>query len=296
LYINDERHCAGLFGYAIDGVINSLGLENVDVTGYDAGAIAGIAVDIQNCYSTGRVSGEKAAGGLAGALLGGILECYSTADITYYKGEDYLCGGLVAKAISGSMIEASFSTGNVTGDGSGGIVGSSEGSLGYCFSTGNVTGKHADGIGHCNYITACACVTQPEAGYSPRAEQIKTTSTLQVGINGNEDSQVSFSTKMNLNLSVGNIKSSSAYNSISNFMNKLNAKAVELGAAQNRLDSALESTAVNIENLTSSRSTLRDADIAKESSAFIKSQILQQAAATLMSTANQSPSIALQLI
>ena len=79
-------------------------------------------------------------------------------------------------------------------------------------------------------------------------------------------------------------------------MNKVNAKAVELGAAQNRLDSALESTAVNIENLTSSRSTLRDADIAKESSAFIKSQILQQAAATLMSTANQSPSIALQLI
>ena len=50
------------------------------------------------------------------------------------------------------------------------------------------------------------------------------------------------------------------------------------------------------ENLVSSRSTLRDADIAKESSIYIQQQILQQASSTLLATANQSPSIALQLI
>ena len=64
----------------------------------------------------------------------------------------------------------------------------------------------------------------------------------------------------------------------------------------NRLESALESISVNIENLTSSLSTIRDADIAEISSTYIQQQILQQAAATLMSTANQSPAIALQLI
>ena len=69
-----------------------------------------------------------------------------------------------------------------------------------------------------------------------------------------------------------------------------------LGAAQNRLESALDSIEVNIANLTSSRSTIRDADIAKESASYIQAQILQQAAATLLSTANQSPAIALQLI
>ncbi|MBR1775688.1 flagellin FliC, partial [bacterium] len=53
---------------------------------------------------------------------------------------------------------------------------------------------------------------------------------------------------------------------------------------------------VNIENLTSSRSTLQDADVAKESSNFIKSQILQQASATLLATANQTPSLALRLL
>ena len=40
----------------------------------------------------------------------------------------------------------------------------------------------------------------------------------------------------------------------------------------------------------------RDADIAEVSSQYIRQQILQQASATLLSTANQSPSIALQLI
>ena len=73
-------------------------------------------------------------------------------------------------------------------------------------------------------------------------------------------------------------------------------KQVEFGAMQNRLESALDEISTQYENLVSSRSTLRDADIAEVSSEYIRQQILQQASATLMATANQSPSIALQLI
>ena len=43
-------------------------------------------------------------------------------------------------------------------------------------------------------------------------------------------------------------------------------------------------------------STIQEADIAEESSAYIRNQILQQAAMTLMATANQTPAIALQLL
>ena len=53
---------------------------------------------------------------------------------------------------------------------------------------------------------------------------------------------------------------------------------------------------VNIQNLASSRSTIRDADMEKLSSTYIQQQILQEASATLLATANQSPAIALQLI
>ena len=74
------------------------------------------------------------------------------------------------------------------------------------------------------------------------------------------------------------------------------ARVTNIGAAQNRLDSAISSINVQTENLSSSLSTIKDADVAEESSNYIKAQILQQASATLLATANQSPSIALSLI
>jgi len=80
------------------------------------------------------------------------------------------------------------------------------------------------------------------------------------------------------------------------FIDALSAKSTEVGSNINRLNSAMESIQVSIDNLTSSRSTIKDADVAKESSNYIKSQILQQASATLLSTANQTPSLTLQLL
>ena len=83
---------------------------------------------------------------------------------------------------------------------------------------------------------------------------------------------------------------------IDKVINEISARVTTLGSAQNRIDSAIESIGVQSENITSSLSTLRDADIAEESSNYIQAQILQQAAATLLSTANQTPSIALNLL
>lgn len=76
----------------------------------------------------------------------------------------------------------------------------------------------------------------------------------------------------------------------------LSARQTAIGAAQNRVESAITAINVQSENLTSSLSTIRDADVANESSSYIKAQILQQASATLLATANQAPSIALNLI
>lgn len=73
-------------------------------------------------------------------------------------------------------------------------------------------------------------------------------------------------------------------------------RVTQIGAIQNRLESALSAIDVASENLTSSVSTIRDADIATESTNYIQSQIMQQAASTLLMTANQAPSIALDLL
>ena len=75
---------------------------------------------------------------------------------------------------------------------------------------------------------------------------------------------------------------------IDSVIKEISRRTTTLGAAQNRIDSAIESIGVQSENITSSLSTLRDADIAEESSKYLQAQILQQAAATLLSTAKYS--------
>ena len=76
----------------------------------------------------------------------------------------------------------------------------------------------------------------------------------------------------------------------------ISKRATRIGAAQNRVESAITALDVQSQNIESSLSTLRDTDIASESSTYIQQQILQQASSTLLATANQLPSIALNLI
>ena len=83
---------------------------------------------------------------------------------------------------------------------------------------------------------------------------------------------------------------------IDDAIDNISLRCTKIGAYMNRLDSAIDSTDVQRENLTEAVSTIKDADAATESSNYIKYQILQQATATLLATANQQPSIALNLI
>ena len=83
---------------------------------------------------------------------------------------------------------------------------------------------------------------------------------------------------------------------IDDAIDNVSLRSTKIGAYMNRLDSAIESTDVQRENLIEANSTIKDADVATESSNYIKYQILQQSTATLLATANQMPSIALNLI
>lgn len=83
---------------------------------------------------------------------------------------------------------------------------------------------------------------------------------------------------------------------IDDAIDNISLRCTKIGAYMNRLDSAIDSTDVQRENLTEAVSTIKDADAAVESSNYIKYQILQQATATLLSTANQQPQIALNLL
>ena len=70
----------------------------------------------------------------------------------------------------------------------------------------------------------------------------------------------------------------------------------EIGALQNRLQSTIESLSIAVENLQSTNSRIRDLDIASESAILTRNQILQQSALSVLSQANQVPTMALQLL
>ena len=120
---------------------------------------------------------------------------------------------------------------------------------------------------------------------------------LQIGINSDTSSMLDINTYFNVGAIEGlDMSSANSLSIIDDALKRLNTKQVELGSVQNRLESVLESIGVSIDNLTSTQSTIRDADIANLSSEYIRNQILQQATATLLATANQTPAIALQLL
>ncbi len=83
---------------------------------------------------------------------------------------------------------------------------------------------------------------------------------------------------------------------IDDAIDNISLRCTQIGAYMNRLDSAIDSTDVQRENLIEANSTIKDADVAEESSNYIKYQILQQATASLLATANQQPQIALDLL
>jgi flagellin len=70
----------------------------------------------------------------------------------------------------------------------------------------------------------------------------------------------------------------------------------ELGASQNRLESAVQTINVAKENLTASNSRIRDTDMAEEMVKFTRNNILSQAGTAMLAQANQSNQGVLQLL
>ena len=88
-----------------------------------------------------------------------------------------------------------------------------------------------------------------------------------------------------------------AIEDIDEVLSRINTKRSEFGAVINRLSSILESQTTTIQNFTSAKSTIMDADIANESADFVKNQILQQTSSALLAQSqNLHASIVLSLI
>ncbi|HEY9202245.1 MAG TPA: flagellin [Gammaproteobacteria bacterium] len=84
--------------------------------------------------------------------------------------------------------------------------------------------------------------------------------------------------------------------SVDSALTSINTSRASLGAIQNRFESIVASIETSVENLSSARSRIRDADFASETATLTRNQILQQAGVSILSQANSLPQLALSLL
>jgi flagellin len=88
----------------------------------------------------------------------------------------------------------------------------------------------------------------------------------------------------------------SALDIIDGALSQIDGQRADLGAIQNRFEHTISNLANIQENVSASRSRIRDTDFASETAMMTKNQILQQAGTSILAQANQLPQAALSLI
>jgi len=79
-------------------------------------------------------------------------------------------------------------------------------------------------------------------------------------------------------------------------LKEINSARAELGAIQNRFQSAVANLSSTSENMSAARGRIQDADFAAETASMTRSQILQQAGTAMLAQANSLPNGVLALL
>jgi flagellin len=87
-----------------------------------------------------------------------------------------------------------------------------------------------------------------------------------------------------------------ALDAVSNALTSLNQTRGTLGAAESRLDTAVQTLGAVREQFIAAEGRIRDVDMAQETAELVRLQVLQQAQTAIASQANQQTSIALSLL
>jgi flagellin len=102
-----------------------------------------------------------------------------------------------------------------------------------------------------------------------------------------DDSILSLSAPDSANRAIGTLDAA---------IKKINKQRADLGAYQNRLEHAVRGLDVGAENLQASESRIRDTNMANETVAYTKNQILVQSGTAMLAQANQKGQTVLSLL
>jgi len=127
---------------------------------------------------------------------------------------------------------------------------------------------------------------------------------FQVGINTTSNDQIGVAfggvTSSALGISTSavdtSVNASSAVQAIDSAISTLNTKRTTFGTAINRFQSTVANIQSMKTNLSAANSRIRDVDVAEETAALARQQVLSQAGSSILAQANQAPQLALSLL
>ncbi|MSA21694.1 flagellin, partial [Ligilactobacillus ruminis] len=97
-------------------------------------------------------------------------------------------------------------------------------------------------------------------------------------------------------LGTGGANADTMLKSIDAAIKTVSDQRADLGAVQNRLEHTINNLTTTNENLSEANSRIRDVDMAEEMMTFTKSNILSQAATSMLAQANAMPNSVLNLL
>ncbi|MGZ3788235.1 MAG: flagellin [Bacteriovorax sp.] len=130
---------------------------------------------------------------------------------------------------------------------------------------------------------------------------------LQIGVNGDKDlDRIRYDmgkimdSSNNFGIAGINLRSKESsqqsLSSLDKMMAEISKSRAQLGSMSNRMNSVIQTLQTGRENLASSNSKIRDADIAKESANKAKVQIAQAASLAMLKLSNDQPGAILKLV
>ena len=120
--------------------------------------------------------------------------------------------------------------------------------------------------------------------------------TLSVAITAMDGKSLLVSTDAQFSLNKGGTNAGAMIKSIDAAIAKVSDQRADLGAVQNRLEHTINNLTATNENLSDANSRIRDVDMAEEMMTFTKSNILSQAATSMLAQANAMPNSVLNLL
>ncbi|MEX2459810.1 MAG: flagellin [Paenibacillaceae bacterium] len=302
---------------AID--LSSTGVAHI--TGY-VNATGKLVLESSTTGTNSAVTYASGAGVVAHMVSGGT----ATAGKSTYNGTSITAGTKADLYVGNTLMQVTLSgIGNGAGMVSGaGILQTNINAAiaAYNLTTGKLTGQSgfveavsvtATNDGRFNIASPTAPVSlQDRAGQTAIKDlglsQAQTDSaggggvTFQIGANKGQTLSFGISDMRSAALGIATINvstsanASSALTALDGAIKSVSSQRSKMGAVQNRLEHTINNLQTASENLTGAESRIRDVDMAKEMMEFTKSNILSQAAQSMLAQANQQPQGVLQLL